>query len=269
MKKFSSVLLLMIISLFFITACSSGDKETSGKSTDDKNKKEQTVTLYITRHGKTMLNTSDRVQGWADSPLTEPGVEVAEDLGAGLEGVKFVSAYSSDSGRAIETAKLILENNGQKDLELKQNKDLREWNFGKYEGDYNHSLWGDVAKELKYPSMEALMSDTKNFSLETSANTIAKLDETKQAEDWKTISSRVKSAIDKISEETADKGGGNVLVVSHGLTINALIEDLDPSKNKIGLENASVTKVIYKDGKYTVETVGDMSYVEKGKEKRK
>jgi probable phosphoglycerate mutase len=29
--------------------------------------------------------------------------------------------------------------------------------------------------------------------------------------------------------------------------------------------NAAVCKVIYKDGKFTLESFGDMSYVEKGK----
>lgn len=61
------------------------------------------------------------------------------------------------------------------------------------------------------------------------------------------------------------KGGGNVLIVSHGLTISSLVETIDSSKTKVGLENASVTKILYKDGKYTVESVGDMSYAEKGK----
>lgn len=32
-----------------------------------------------------------------------------------------------------------------------------------------------------------------------------------------------------------------------------------------GLGNASVSKVVYKDGKYKVQSVNDMSYVEKGK----
>ena len=36
-----------------------------------------------------MLNTTDRVQGWADAPLTKDGVAVAEYLGKGLNGVKF------------------------------------------------------------------------------------------------------------------------------------------------------------------------------------
>ena len=39
---------------------------------------------------------------------------------------------------------------------------------------------------------------------------------------------------------------------------------LDSSKTKLGVENASVT-IVYQDGIYTVESVGDMSYVAKGK----
>lgn len=31
------------------------------------------ITLYLVRHGKTFLNTTDQVQGWIDSPLTEKG----------------------------------------------------------------------------------------------------------------------------------------------------------------------------------------------------
>lgn len=75
-----------------------------------------------------------------------------------------------------------------------------------------------------------------------------------------------KTEIDKISEEAAENGGGNVLVVVHGLLITTLIEMLDSSKTKLGVENASVTKIVYQDGTYTVESVGDMSYVAKGKE---
>ncbi len=53
------------------------------------------------------------------------------------------------------------------------------------------------------------------------------------------------------------------LVVVHGLLITTLIEMLDSSKTKLGVENASVTKIVYQDGTYTVESVGDMSYVAK------
>ena len=100
MGKLRNVLLLVVLSSLVISLAACGSDQVASK--------DNTVTLYITRHGKTMLNTSDRVQGWADSPLTEPGVTVARQLGKGLKGIPFGAAYSSDSGRAIETANLVL-----------------------------------------------------------------------------------------------------------------------------------------------------------------
>lgn len=33
------------------------------------------INIYFARHGKTILNTYDRVQGWSDSPLTPAGLK--------------------------------------------------------------------------------------------------------------------------------------------------------------------------------------------------
>ncbi|HHK5560251.1 phosphoglycerate mutase family protein [Bacillus cereus] len=223
---------------------------------------ENAVTLYVTRHGKTILNTNHRAQGWADSPLVEKGVEVATNLGTGLKDIHFMNAYSSDSGRAIETANLVLKYSEQSKLKLEQRKDLRELNFGIFEGEKLENMWDVVGKAAGVASPEELMK----FSIQEVINLIRVADPTKQAEDWELFSTRIKVEIDKISEEAAGNGGGNVLVVVHGLLITTLIEMLDSSKTKLGVENASVTKIVYQDGTYTVESVGDMSYVAKGKE---
>ncbi|WP_439741457.1 histidine phosphatase family protein [Bacillus pseudomycoides] len=226
------------------------------------NNKDNTVTLYITRHGKTMLNTSERVQGWADSPLVEKGIEIAKGLGNGLQDIPFVDAYSSDSGRAIETANLVLKYSGQSKLKFEQRKDLRELNFGIFEGDKIENMW----KAMQDTAGVKAVSELMKFSIKEITNFIAEADTTKQAENWEVFSTRIKKEIDKISEDTAKDGGGNVLVVSHGLMITTLVEMLDSSKTKMGVENASVTKILYKDGAYKVESVGDMSYAEKGRE---
>ncbi|ACJ78022.1 histidine phosphatase family protein [Bacillus paranthracis] len=220
------------------------------------------VTLYVTRHGKTILNTNHRAQGWADSPLVEKGVEVASNLGTGLKDIHFTSAYSSDSGRAIETANLVLKYSEQSKLKLEQRKKLRELNFGIFEGEKLDNMWDAVGKAAGVASPEELMK----FSIQEVIDLIRAADPTKQAEDWELFSTRIKAEIDKISEEVAKDGGGNVLVVVHGLLITTLIEMLDSNKTKLGVENASVTKIVYQDGTYTVESVGDMSYVAKGKE---
>ncbi|PFN21933.1 histidine phosphatase family protein [Bacillus cereus] len=223
---------------------------------------ENVVTLYVTRHGKTILNTNHRAQGWADSPLVEKGVEVATNLGTGLKDIHFTTVYSSDSGRAIETANLVLKYSEQSKLKLEKRKALRELNFGIFEGEKLENMWETIGKAAGVSSPEELMK----FSIQEVIDLIRAADPTKQAEDWELFSTRIKIEIDKISEEAAKNGGGNVLVVVHGLLITALIEMIDHSKTKLGVENASVTKILYKDGEYIVESVGDMSYVTKGKE---
>ncbi|KXY32495.1 phosphoglycerate mutase [Bacillus cereus] len=257
-KKILSLCLLvsLTVSLF---GCSANE----GQKVKEK-KEEKPVELYLVRHGKTMLNTTDRVQGWADAPLTKDGVEVAEYLGKGLKGVKFEKAYSSDSGRAIETAKIVLNQSGNKDMNINQSKNLREACFGEFEGELNHTFHEKLA-EANNMTLEEF---TNNFDVDIMLNTAAKIDKSKQAESTEVVSKRVKKEIDKLVAEVAEDGGGNALVVSHGISLMALLYTISPeSLNNLdgGLANASVSKVTYKDGKYKVESVNDMSYVEKGK----
>lgn len=261
-KKLLSLFLVGIFSIASI-GCSNSNKGAEVP------KESKPVEIYLTRHGKTMLNTTDRVQGWADAPLTTPGVEVAEYLGKGLkaEGIEFVAAYSSDSGRAIETAKIALGKSSQEDLVINQRMGLREACFGDYEGELNPVFWGDIAAYNNMPIEEFMKKPDMKLFLDTNA----KLDEDKgkMAESWDQVATRVTEEIDKIAKETEEKGGGKVLVVSHGITLMTFLTTVAPDSMKdfkgAGLSNASVSKVIYQDGKYTVESINDMSYVEKGK----
>jgi probable phosphoglycerate mutase len=226
------------------------------------------VTFYVTRHGRTMFNTVHRAQGWADTPLTEPGVEVAEQLGKGLRDVWFVAAWSSDSGRARETARLILANNGQQSLPLNESKNFRESGFGIYEGAYDEEMWGDAGKTLDYETYEATMQAviSGEIGITEILGAVKGLDTTGLAEDYDMVRIRMRKQLDEIATATAARGGGNVLVVAHGISILALISDMTDKRPAGGqLENASVTKIIYKDGGYEVTEIGNMDYVNKGK----
>lgn len=72
--------------------------------------------LYIARHGKTMFNTIGRAQGWSDSPLTVDGERGIQELGLGLKdaGIVFKEAFSSDSGRTLQTMEIIYVNVNRK-----------------------------------------------------------------------------------------------------------------------------------------------------------
>ncbi|WP_338037315.1 histidine phosphatase family protein [Listeria costaricensis] len=265
-KKHIWKVMFVVLSLMLVAGCSS----TSGSSSSDTKDKQKsdTVTIYVTRHGKTMLNTTDRVQGWADTPLTEPGVEVADDLGKGLkaEGIKFDAAYSSDLGRAKETAEHVLDAAGQKKLPIQESEKLREVCFGKYEGDLNANMWGDIAKGLGYSSQDDMMKDfsTGKVTIDQAVDEIVKLDDMGMAESYATVKDRMQSELKTIAEKAAKAGDENVLVVSHGMSIGAMLSDMTDKYKGQQLENASVTKILYKDGKFDVQTIGDMSYVEKG-----
>ena len=160
MKKTSY---LIYIALFFALFINLSEVQAKTQNSTSK----APITFYFTRHGKTMLNETERVQGFADSPLTEKGIAVAKDLGSGLkkQKIKFDSIYSGDSGRHIQTTKLILQNNGQKKKKVTQLSELKEWNFGGYEGALNEEMWTAVANELNYATLEELQNspDIKNI----------------------------------------------------------------------------------------------------------
>ncbi|MFV0519703.1 MAG: histidine phosphatase family protein [Lachnospirales bacterium] len=259
--------------LFSVTLCTALLTGTVASTVLAKTSTNDEVTFYIVRHGKTMLNTTDRVQGWSDAVLTPAGEEVVTYAGMGLSDVKFNSAYSSDSGRAIQTANIILSENTVSYPSLKTDSRLREFNFGTYEGEPNETLWHDIALYNGYASLTELMTSGA-FSSELFANTTAKLDAARieeegvnwPAENYDQITSRLTESLKEISETQSKNGGGNVLLVSHGLSISALLSEICPDAElPQGFTNASVTVVTYKDGKYTAESINDMSYVEEGK----
>lgn len=110
------------------------------------------VRLYISRHGKTMFNTIGRVQGWCDTPLTKAGEEGIRELGLGLKdaGLEFKLAVSSDLGRTVQTMTIAQRELGiLGKIPYYQDKRIREWCFGSFEGMYDAELFQGVLPRLK------------------------------------------------------------------------------------------------------------------------
>jgi len=63
--------------------------------------------IYLVRHGQTEENATRIIQGWNPGTLTALGIEQAERLALRLKEVRFDAIYSSDSGRAANTARII------------------------------------------------------------------------------------------------------------------------------------------------------------------
>lgn len=92
--------------------------------------------VLITRHGETEENARHICQGQTDGTLSERGKAEARELGKKIAGEKLIACYSSDLGRAVETAKLVL--SMRKDMgegiPLYLDSRLRERYFGSFEG---------------------------------------------------------------------------------------------------------------------------------------
>jgi probable phosphoglycerate mutase len=66
--------------------------------------------LYILRHGETVWNAENRMQGWLNSPLTPKGEMHAARQGEILRACDLggLTAWSSPSGRAVQTAAIAV-----------------------------------------------------------------------------------------------------------------------------------------------------------------
>lgn len=64
---------------------------------------------------------------------------------------------------------------------------------------------------------------------------------------------------------TQKQGGGKVLVVSSGMSINEYLSTMSDKYKGKPLQNAAVTKLVYKNGKLHVDgPIGTLHYVNKG-----
>jgi probable phosphoglycerate mutase len=84
--------------------------------------------LILLRHGETEWSRAGRHTGWTDVPLTAAGEAAAAALAPVLAGRDVRAAFASPLQRAARTAALA----GLADI--KQDPDLREWDYGGYEG---------------------------------------------------------------------------------------------------------------------------------------
>jgi len=218
--------------------------------------------LYLIRHGKTMFNTIGRAKGWSDTPLTAEGERGIRELGIGLRkaGIDFKLARSSDSGRTIQTMGIILEELGLTGkIPYRFDKRIREWCFGSFDGGYDGELFMGVMPRVFN------VEHVHQLSYAELAEGLVEVDTAGWAENWEKLSGRIWEGFSAIAEELEVSGGGNALVVSHGMTIGTFVYLINRSRPH-GLDNGSVTVVDYEDGKFSVACVGDMSYRKVGKE---
>ncbi|GGM03771.1 histidine phosphatase family protein [Deinococcus aerophilus] len=200
------------------------------------------LTLTLVRHGATDWNAEGRWQGWTDTPLGTLGQTQARQLARRLAGHRFDAAYASDLSRALRTAEIILPS-----VVVTRDARLRELNFGQYEGatretiqnDPRYAAWQMDPWTLPAPGGESLL----------------------------TVADRLQAWAEELP-------GGQVVAVSHGAAIRALLCALFgwPATPQPGyvlpfayrLAHTGLTRLSRREGRWTLHTYNDHAHLDGG-----
>lgn len=196
--------------------------------------------IFLVRHGETQWNLEGRMQGHLDSPLTDKGVAQAKALGEKLEHYFFTAIYSSDSPRALTTARYL----SQQRIALKQC--LRERNLGIFQGVLKKDL------ELLFPE------EFRHYSTHNPDYVVP------QGESGHQFRRRCVTCLEDIARQHS---GEQILVVAHGGVLNSIFKhtvDLPyASPRCFTLSNTTLNIFSYQDNRWLLETWGDASHLEK------
>ncbi|HYC44317.1 MAG TPA: histidine phosphatase family protein [Burkholderiales bacterium] len=200
--------------------------------------------MLLIRHGETLWNQQGRMQGQQDSPLTPTGLQQAKQLARRLKAVPFAALYASDLGRAHQTARCIADETGH---EVVADERLRERDFGIFEGLTNSEI------ETRYPD------DYKLF---------AKRDPHYRMEGGESAAEFRARVLDAMNAIAARHAGEKIVVVSHGLVLDALYRTatkmaLDVPRG-FPLLNCSVNTFRYEGGGWLVVAVCDVEHLGSG-----
>jgi uncharacterized phosphatase len=178
--------------------------------------------IYLIRHGETDWNLQGRFQGREDIPLNENGRLQAQRCGQVLQGEHFEAIITSPLSRAKKTAEIIAGNIGVENIIVEPK--ITERDFSKVSG------MTPKEREAFYASGE---EDDK--------------------EPWDQLCNRMMSSIKKYVDEFTPK---NILIVSHGASINSVISILTQGElgtRKTILKNTCINIINYENAKMKLE----------------
>ena len=99
------------------------------------------TTLYLVRHGETLDNVRQIMQGQTQGQLTEEGIRQAERVSNDMREVALDAVIASDLRRAVDTARIIARPHG---LGVTVTPLLRERDWGGFTGRYIPELKGEA-----------------------------------------------------------------------------------------------------------------------------
>ncbi len=199
--------------------------------------------IVFIRHGQTLWNIEKREMGHLDSPLSELGERQAHAIAHRLKGTKFSHLYSSDLGRALQTATCISNESGH---DIQTDVELRERNMGIFQG-YTRS-------EMK----QNFPTEWEQYNSENKFDYVIPEGESQRQRLERSV--RVMNRLaDMHPEET-------IVTVSHGGILRGFFEyviGLEPGNEDSFLrKNATYNSFIKYNGNWALEVWGDTSHLQ-------
>lgn len=202
------------------------------------------TSLYLIRHGESRANHEKRFMGHCDWDLTENGYKQAECAALYFKDIRVDAVYSSALQRALHTAEAIAKSKG---LAVKTSRRLMEI----YAGSWELKTFDDIEandkngewrrwQEGKDPDITAGGGECLT---EVLVRVYSKLEEIARAHD-----------------------GETVIVASHGGAIRVLMQYLTHKTltdiyRTPWVANASITKLVYDDGRFSIEFRNETSHL--------
>ena len=207
-------------------------------------------TMVLVRHGQSEWNKLNLFTGWKDPDLTELGVQEAEEGARAIRdyGITFDIAFTSVLKRAEKTCQIILDINGQSDLETIHDQALNERNYGDLAGlnkDDARAKWGEEQVHVWRRSYDVPPPGDDGESLKDTGARV-----------WPYYMTEILPRVLR---------GEKLLIAAHGNSLRALVKILDRMGNDeiTKLNLATGVPMVYKlNPESTVaskEILGDMS----------
>ncbi|MGE5817876.1 MAG: histidine phosphatase family protein [Deltaproteobacteria bacterium] len=200
--------------------------------------------VIIVRHGETEWNVANIRQGHLDSPLTEDGIAQAKALARRLMSERFSALYSSDLGRAMQTARIIAEATGH---EIVSDPRLRERHLGIFQG-----LSSDEIKE-KHPEEYKLHRSLGPDYVIPSGESFRQ---------------QVARNLAYLNEIAAKHLGETIVVITHGGVLSGLFRHTFSipfeAPRRFEFTNAGLNVFVYEQGSWFLQTWGDLSHLANG-----
>ncbi len=188
------------------------------------------------------------MQGWSDTPLTDQGHQDAARAGQALAKLDFDYLFSSDFKRAVDTANIILEHHPTNKITAPiQDPAFREEFFGYFEGADDAQSAIMVGAPEKFLNFHEILT---KYGLPKMQDMIAASDPFQNAENHERFWQRVDKGFDRL--RSLPEGSVSV-VVSHGMTISAIVDRYGDGDYRQGPLNGSITKLTLDQNSTTVD----------------